>query len=42
VVGLAWDRYVWPLDTGGVPQPQPATAEGSRDQAQTPQGGTSI
>jgi len=25
VVGLAWDRYVWPLDTGGVPQPQPAS-----------------
>ena len=24
VVGLAWDRYVWPLDTGGAPQPQPA------------------
>jgi len=22
VVGLAWDRYVWPLDTGGAPQPQ--------------------
>jgi RimJ/RimL family protein N-acetyltransferase len=19
VVGLAWDRYVWPLDTGGAP-----------------------
>jgi RimJ/RimL family protein N-acetyltransferase len=25
VVGLAWDRYVWPLDTGGAPQPQPAS-----------------
>ena len=24
VVGLAWDRYVWLLDTGGAPQPQPA------------------
>jgi len=26
VVGLAWDRYVWPLDTSGAPQPQPASA----------------
>jgi ribosomal-protein-alanine N-acetyltransferase len=25
VVGLAWDRYVWPLDTGGAPQPQGAS-----------------
>jgi RimJ/RimL family protein N-acetyltransferase len=25
VVGLAWDRYVWPLDTGGAPQPPPAS-----------------
>jgi hypothetical protein len=25
VVGLAWDRYVWRLDTGGVPQRQPAS-----------------
>jgi [ribosomal protein S5]-alanine N-acetyltransferase len=25
VVGLAWDRYVWPLDTDGAPQPQPAS-----------------
>ena len=25
VVGLAWDRYVWPLDTGGAPQLQPAS-----------------
>jgi RimJ/RimL family protein N-acetyltransferase len=25
VVGLAWDRYVWPLDTGSTHQPQPAS-----------------
>jgi len=25
VVGLAWDRYVWPLDTAGAPQPRPAS-----------------
>jgi len=25
VVGLAWDRWVWALDTGGAPQPQPAS-----------------
>ena len=25
VVGLAWDRYVWPLDTGGAPRPQPSS-----------------
>ena len=25
VVGLAWDRYVWPLVTDGEPQPQPAS-----------------
>jgi RimJ/RimL family protein N-acetyltransferase len=25
VVGLAWDRYVWALDTGGAPQPPPAS-----------------
>jgi RimJ/RimL family protein N-acetyltransferase len=25
VVGLAWDRYVWPLATGGAPQLQPAS-----------------
>ncbi len=25
VVGLAWDRWVWPLGTGGAPQPQPAS-----------------
>jgi polyisoprenoid-binding protein YceI len=25
VVGLAWVRYVWPLDTGGAPQAQPAS-----------------
>jgi hypothetical protein len=25
VVGLAWDRYVWPLATVGAPQLQPAT-----------------
>ena len=24
VVGLAWDRYVWPLAAGGAPPPQPA------------------
>ena len=24
VVGLTWDRYVWPLATGGAPQLQPA------------------
>jgi [ribosomal protein S5]-alanine N-acetyltransferase len=25
VVGFAWDRYVWPLDTGGAPRLQPAS-----------------
>jgi [ribosomal protein S5]-alanine N-acetyltransferase len=25
VVGLAWDRWVWPLATGGAPQLQPAS-----------------
>jgi RimJ/RimL family protein N-acetyltransferase len=25
VVGLAWDRYVWPLAIGGAPQPPPAS-----------------
>ena len=25
VVGLAWDRYLWPLATGGAPQPQTAS-----------------
>jgi RimJ/RimL family protein N-acetyltransferase/quercetin dioxygenase-like cupin family protein len=25
VVGLAWDRYVWPLDTGSAPRPHPAS-----------------
>jgi [ribosomal protein S5]-alanine N-acetyltransferase len=25
VVGLAWDRYVWPLTTGGAPPLQPAS-----------------
>jgi RimJ/RimL family protein N-acetyltransferase len=25
VVGLAWDRYVWPLATGGAPQSQPSS-----------------
>ena len=29
VVGLAWDRYVWPLATGGTPQPQPASTTGT-------------
>jgi ribosomal-protein-alanine N-acetyltransferase len=24
VVGLTWDRYVWPLAAGGAPRPQPA------------------
>jgi RimJ/RimL family protein N-acetyltransferase len=23
VVGLTWDRYMWPLDTGGAPEPEP-------------------
>src|SRR5439155_1699300 len=23
VLGLTWDRYVWPLATGGAPQPPP-------------------
>jgi len=25
VVGLTWDRYVWPLATGGAAQPQPVS-----------------
>ncbi len=25
VVGLTWDRYVWPLATGGAARPQPAS-----------------
>ena len=25
VVGLTWDRYVWPLAAGGVVRPQPAS-----------------
>jgi len=24
-VGLAWDRWLWPLTTGGAPQLQPAS-----------------
>src|SRR6266850_2487822 len=27
VVGLAWDRYVWPLATGGAAQLQPASTK---------------
>ena len=27
VVGLTWDRYVWPLETGGAAQLQPAGPE---------------
>lgn len=25
VVGLTWERYLWPLDTDGAPRPQPAS-----------------
>src|SRR3984885_6164824 len=27
VVGLTWDRYVWPLATGGATRPQPASTK---------------
>jgi [ribosomal protein S5]-alanine N-acetyltransferase len=27
VVGLTWDRYVWPLTMGGAPRPQPASTK---------------
>jgi RimJ/RimL family protein N-acetyltransferase len=27
VVGLTWDRYVWPLATGGAPRLQPASTK---------------
>ena len=27
VAGLTWDRYVWPLATGGAPQLQPASTK---------------
>jgi RimJ/RimL family protein N-acetyltransferase len=27
VVGLTWDRYVWPLATGGSTRPQPASTK---------------
>ena len=30
VVGLTWDRYVWPLETGGAAQLQPARPESGR------------
>ena len=30
VVGLTWDRYVWPLATGGAAQLQPAGPEPGR------------